>query len=144
MSKILKTAIIVDLFGTSMSTPEEEVQNLVETYEKNFGISLKVHQPVWPSEIEPSTKLVLFDYGGMMPGNSLMQDQSRELITWADNNPNSLVVVVSAFTYNNAIEEELNENGLVFNNIICQDWLSHDFEASFNEWLTQDSCGGQR
>ena len=98
----LLTAIWLDPFGSLSETPEEQFDRLKSHYEEIvLETPLDAYAPRAISEIKPGTDLILFDYGGMMIGNSLAEDNSRALIRWAEDNPNSLVVIVSQFTYNN-------------------------------------------
>lgn len=56
-----------------------------------------------------------------MPGSSLMEDNARHIVKWAEDHPNAIVVVVSGFTYRNYIEVEMEENDMTLPNIVCDD-----------------------
>lgn len=103
----IKTAIWVDPFGSMSETPEEQIKREQENYEDELGVKLDVHTPQHLGQIEEGTDLVLFDYGGMMAGNSLCEDNSRGLIRWAEDHPSALVVIISTFTYDNAFRYEI-------------------------------------
>lgn len=105
----VKTAIFVDPFGSISETPEEQIKKLKKEYKQHLGVPLSVHTPRAASEIEVSTQLVLFDFGGMSLGNSLMDDHSRAIVQWAIDNPNSLVVIVSTFTYDNGVRHAIED-----------------------------------
>ena len=115
--KPVVTAIIVDPVGViSMdTTPEDEIQELTKRYTAFVGHPLDVYTPAmfYESEIRIGTELVLFDYGGMAFGNSLLDDNSRRLVAWAVDHPNALVVVTSTFSFSNGVQLELKERGMV-------------------------------
>lgn len=106
----IKTAIWVDPFGGGGMTAEEQVAHEKESMESELGVKLDVHTPNNSGQIEEGTDLILFDYGGMMMGNSLCEDNSRALIRWAEDHPSSLVVIISTFTYDNAFRYEIAEH----------------------------------
>jgi len=110
--KTLKVAICVDPMGCGQTTAEEEVeQHKVEIRDRLKPRKLKFYQ-IWNvEEVKPGTDLLLFDYGGMMPGNSLSEDNSRALIQWCRDNPNSLALVMTKSTYDWQVEIELRELG---------------------------------
>ena len=125
---VLKTAIIVDPMGHGFGEvgPEEEI----EEHKKDFAELLypAVLDPYTPygmseSQIKQGTDLIIFDYGGMMPGNSLMADNSRRLIQFAQDHSSVLCVVVSTFTWKNAIKEEMRDLELGdLHNVVCRYW----------------------
>jgi hypothetical protein len=106
----IKTAFWVDLMGAGGKTPEEEMEQHREWIEEELGVRLDIHMPYNISQIEEGTDLVLFDYGGMMLGNSLMEDNSRRLVRWAEDHPSALVVIISTFTYDQAVRHEIAEH----------------------------------
>ncbi len=110
--KELEVAVIVDFMGSSMASPEQEIAE----YKKQFseilnGLSLKFSTPrcVMP---DLSADLVIYDFGGLMPGSSLMEDNSRQMVQWASDHPSGMVVIVSSFTFSNFIKPEMEELGL--------------------------------
>lgn len=108
----LSVAIIVDYMGSMSATPEEEVEGHKKRFSELLpGYSLKFSTPkcVLP---ELSADLVIYDFGGLMPGTSLMEDNSRQIIKWASDHPSSLVVVVSTFTFDRYVKPEMEELGL--------------------------------
>jgi len=122
----IKTAIIVDYMGHGFGevTREDEIAQHIERFtEWAEPIKLKVHTPktTYPGEIEIGTDLVIYDFGGLMPGTSLMETNARHLVQWAADNPNALVVIVSEMTYRNYFKYEAEEMGLFdqLHNVVC-------------------------
>jgi len=119
----IKTAILVDYMGSDFgnTTPEMEIAQHVENYTELLKPATldwyQIHQ-FHESVLKPGTKLVLFDYGGVMLGNSLSQDNSRALLKWAENNPSALVIVASSFTYHHTVKYEMEELGLTLANVV--------------------------
>jgi hypothetical protein len=111
----LTVAICVDPIGRLGKTSEEEVVELQrETKELFPECQLSFHRCVHVSEVQVGTDLFLFDFGGMSMAygsGALIQDNSRGLIRWCEDNPNSLALVMSSFTYENCLEYELKELG---------------------------------
>ena len=136
--KTLLTAIVVDYMGSGFgeTTPEMEVEQHTKNYEELlFPAKLNVYTPagVGPSYLKEGTDLILYDYGGLMPGTSLMEDNSRRLVDWAENHSDCLIVVVSSFTYRNYVAYECKERGLEFlHNIVAEDYtLDPDSKEGF-------------
>jgi hypothetical protein len=119
----LKTAIIVDPMGSS----EDETKQHVEDFSEFLSpAKLKVYTPYscYPGDLQPGTDLVLFDYGGMLPGNSMAEKNSWYLVTYAADNPSALVVIVSSFTWSNVIANELDARDmLTAHNIVPRYWM---------------------
>jgi hypothetical protein len=138
MGRKIKTAIIVDFMGGGAQTPEDEI----EDHKKRFGEAvlpdkLVVHTPVSAHDIEDGTELVIFDFGGLMPGaDSLVISQCRAIIRWAEEHPNGLVVVVSRMTFTNYLQYELQDKGLdSLPNLILDDApLSDEEYTPVPEW----------
>ena len=125
----LKTAIIVDQMGHGFGTvgPEEEIEEHKKDFsELLFPAQLDVYTPysTYPGDLKPGTDLVVFDYGGMMMGNSLMEDNSRHLITFAQDNPNTLCIVASTTTWSNGIRYMTGELEIgALHNLVCRYWM---------------------
>lgn len=133
--KRLSVAIIVDLMGTSMESPEEEV----EAHKKRFSLVLSDYDLEFtaPRCVMPnlSADLVIYDFGGMMPGTSLMEDNSRAVIKWAADHPSSLVVVVSTYTFRAYIKPEMEALGLKdIKNVIMDDF---DPDSNIPAWFSE-------
>lgn len=108
----LSVAIIVDLMGTSMASSEEEIAEHKRRFSlilSDFELEFVTPRCVMPDMV---ADLVIYDFGGMMPGTSLMEDNSRAVIKWAGDHPSSLVVVVSSYTFCAYIRPELLALGL--------------------------------
>ena len=120
-TRTIKTAIVVDPMGSCDVTPKEEIEAHILHYSHVFApVKMKFYTPLSAWDIKDGTDLVIFDYGGMLPGNSLMEDNSREIIRWAIAHPSSLCIVVSGFTYRNAVEIEMQELGFAtLPNVVC-------------------------
>jgi hypothetical protein len=127
--KTLKTAIIVDPMGSAFGSrmPEDEIEQHVKDFSALLApAALKVYTPwsCYPEDLQPGTDLVLFDYGGMLPGTDMAERNSWYLVTYASDNPSSLVVVVSSFTWSNVIANELEARDmLTAHNIVPRYWM---------------------
>lgn len=114
----IKTAIVVDFMGHGFGEFSREDE--IKEHKDRFGefaepVKLKVYTPMGthPNELQPGTDLVIYDFGGLMPGSDLMERNAHQLVQWAADNPNSLVVIVSEMTYRNYFEYEAEEMGLL-------------------------------
>lgn len=138
---ILKTAIIVDPMGHGFGEvgPEEEIEeHKTDFAELLYPAQIKAYTPACMSErdIETGTDLIVFDYGGMMPGNTLMEDNSRRLIQFAQDHSSTLCVIVSTFTWKNAIKLEMRDLELdSLHNVVCRYWAGKCYweEGVFGE-----------
>lgn len=136
---VLKTAIIVDYMGHGFGevTPQMEIEeHKKDFHELLFPAKLDVYTPFCMSEddIQIGTDLIIFDWGSMMPGNSLMEDNSRRLIQYAQDHSDCLCIVVSTFTWRNAIQYEMEELGLgKLHNVVCRYWESKELWSSERE-----------
>jgi hypothetical protein len=108
----LSVAIIVDFMGSSMASPEEEIAEHKKRFSgilKDFSLKFSTPKCVMP---DLSADLVIYDFGGMMPGTSLMEDNSRQIVQWASDHPSALVVVVSSHTFGAYVKPEMEALGL--------------------------------
>jgi len=115
MAKKIKTAIVLDPMGGIRGdrTPDDEAKELKSRFEEMLGRKLNVHRPNHAGDIEVGTELVLFDFGGMLPGaESLMESNARHLIKWAEEHTSALVIVVSHFTFTRYVKPEMEALGL--------------------------------
>jgi hypothetical protein len=115
--RALKVAICVDMRGAGGKSPEEEIREHQRTMREvlrphRLRFYQAFHMGTCSHGIKPGTDIVLFDYGGMMLGSSLAESNAREMLSWCQDNPNSLVLVMSSFTWGNIIEYELEQAGL--------------------------------
>lgn len=111
-SGALKACVVADPMGTTLASPEEEAYEIQEGFEEALGVPLSVTLVNSPYEIPEGTAVVFYDFGGMVGCSGLVEDNSREVIRWAQDHPSSLVVIVSEFTYRRFIERELESLGL--------------------------------
>lgn len=114
----MKVAICVDLMGSSHGTPEQEIRAHKKRLREALpGYKLQFYRAWHPGPggngIKDGTDILLYDYGGMLPGCSdLLDSNARAIIRWCQDNPNCLALVVSSFTYENQLQYELREMGL--------------------------------
>jgi len=106
----IKTAFFVDPMGGGGRTPEEEMESEKESLEEELGVKLDIHRVHHMGQIEQGTDLLLFDFGGMMMGNSLAEDNSRRVVRWAEDHPSALVIIISQFTYDHAVRDAIAEH----------------------------------
>ncbi|HEX7313323.1 MAG TPA: hypothetical protein VF297_05355 [Pyrinomonadaceae bacterium] len=125
--RVIKTAIIVDMMGAGGKSPEEEVEQHKEFYGDLLApATLDVHRPYHAGGgkhgIQDGTELIVYDFGGMMPGSSLMEDNARQVVKWAQDHPSGLVVVASSYTFRVYVEAEMADVGLDgLHNVVCDD-----------------------
>ena len=145
---VVKTAIIVDYMGHGFGefTPEDEIKEHTKRF-KEFAApaKLKVHTPksTYPGAIEIGTDLVIYDFGGVGPGaTGLMTGNARHLLQWAQDNPNSLVVIVSTFTYRNYVKYEAEDMGLIgeLHNIVVDDSDGVDWNGKVDPLYRGKRC----
>ena len=94
----VRTLIVLDPVGGAGRTPEEEFEEIVETYRELYDLVLdaKRSETFSPHGHEADgCELVIFDWGGASIGNDLLQHQVRWLVNWAGDHPGALVVIRS-------------------------------------------------
>ena len=109
--RIVKMAVLND-YGM-LSDRDEEFAGLCCRYEK-FLAPLKV-KAVHLANFSPAagTHLMLLDYGGMMPGSQgLIDFNMRAALQWAEQNPKSLLIVTSVYTWDWYFTAMADEMGL--------------------------------
>lgn len=144
--KQIKVGILLDVMGSNMSTSEQEFDDLSERFTRyltpvKLTFYRACHAGVMSKGIQPNTKLLLFDYGGMGYGcEDLILSNVKGLFEWCDNNPNSLAIVVSTSTWNRYIQAELDDMGLTsLHNLIMDPMLLDDDETAFiPDWFKQE------
>lgn len=111
MSKTVNIAVLND-YG-AFSDRDEEYTQICERYVK-FLSPLKIKTTHLDCFNPPdSTHLVLFDYGGMLPGcGGLIESNVRAVLRWAEDNPNKLVLVTSICTWGWYVTQIAEEMGL--------------------------------
>jgi len=133
--KALFVAVIVDPMGSSQSSPEEEIEDHIKRFSlilPDFDLQFSTPKCVMP---DLSADLVIYDFGGMMPGNSLMEDNSRQIVKWAQDHPSSLVVVVSTWTYRAYVKPEVEALGLTVLKNVVQDDYDVDLKGAVPSWF---------
>ena len=122
--------------------PEEEIEEHKKDFsELLFPAKLDAYKPVTMEEsyIKPGTDLIVFDWGGMLPGTSLMEDNSRRLIQYAQDHSSCLCIVVSTFTWRQAIKYEMEELELTgLHNVVCRYWQPKEDFGNEKEPLEWD------
>lgn len=133
----LSVAIIVDFMGSSMASPEEEIAEHKKRFSEILeGYSLKFSEPkaVLSGLL---ADLVVYDFGGLMPGNSLMEDNSRAVVQWASDHPSALVVVASSHTFGAYVKPEMQALGLdKVKNVI--DYYEGDVDELIPAWFREE------
>ncbi len=135
--RTLNTIVIVDFMGSGFgeTTPEMEVKQHIDRYSELLSPCKLKWERKMCADFPPGTDLVIYDFGGMMPGaTDLVASNARSLIRWAQDNPSSLAIVASSFTYQNSIVYEMEDLGLTLPNIICDDG-SQEAEDKILAWL---------
>ena len=128
-AKTILAGILVDLMGCIGKPPEEEY----EEHTKDFAELLrpnkvKFYRMMNAGEIKPGTSVLIFDYGGMAQYGSgdLVAGEARALLKWAQDNPSSLLIVATVFTYQNAVKYEMEDLGLTLPNVVCRASILED------------------
>lgn len=143
IEKGISVALLIDPMGSSMQTPEQEVEHLDYVAKAIYGdlTTTRVIQHI--SQVSPAEKVVFFDYGGMGMGlgNSMLDDMSRACIDWAQSNPSKLIIAESSYTWGHSLKLEMEDKGLMLPNVVGknlgQDWdfilekLPEHFQADF-------------
>jgi hypothetical protein len=138
----IKVAILVDPMGHGFGefTAEDEVENHKKVFTEVLKPAEIRFQHVWsPGAIDPGTDLVIYDFGGMMPGTDLMDSNARAIVQWANDNPNSLLVVVSSFTFDIYIKREMEELGLTLFNVVHDNGAHDSIPSWFREKFQLDA-----
>jgi hypothetical protein len=120
--KTLLTAVILDWMGSGGRTPEEEFADVVKEFSESLNVKLDAYQArsAYPGDIREGTDLVLFDFGGVLPGTDMPDRNAREIVRWAENHPSALVVVISEMTYEWHVKQQMEQLGLTgLHNVVC-------------------------
>jgi hypothetical protein len=144
----LKVAICVDPIGCFGKTDEQEVEELQQETKEIFPkCRLSFHRCHNVSEVKVGTDLFLFDFGGMSMGygtGALIQDNSRGLIQWCQDNPGSLALVMSSFTYENCLAYELRQLGFdALPNLLNWRRIYDEPEPQIPEWFLMSAAAPQ-
>ena len=114
----LLTAIVVDDIGQPKQrrTAKQEITEFGEYFTgfcKPVPLSIYTPHTTFPGEFKPGTDLVLYDYGCVADTKHTPFGNARHLLHWAQENSNSLIVVVSEITFTNYVAPEMRELGLL-------------------------------
>ncbi len=134
MSEGIKTAIILDPMAGGGWTAEEEFQYHVDRVNKDLAPRfLDAYSAHSTLQIKDGTELVLFDYGGMLPGcDGLVRSQCESIVEWAKEHPSALVIVISSFTYQMHIDPLLDRDEQVANLLL--DTFALGERSMFPDW----------
>ncbi|MYD95526.1 MAG: hypothetical protein F4Y02_17975 [Chloroflexi bacterium] len=96
----VRALIVLDPMGTSAKPPELEYIEIRDDYRDFWGLHLDAERAdtFRPDRIGV-VDLIVFDWGGMAVGNSMLQHQLRYLLRWAEDHPSALVVIHSATSW---------------------------------------------
>lgn len=113
--------------------PEEEVDmeaNHLEAMINGFRIRRPIPHVDTAEEIEPGTDLVFFDYGGAMGGYgpNPVWDHTRHLFQWAEDNPSSLLLIISGFFSDRIIAEVEHSDSAIGSSIPFNTVFRHSFK----------------
>ena len=96
-TKATRALFVLDPMGSVLMDSNNEFTELVEKYETECGLKLDARlEDVFNAVNATGVELIVFDWGGMSLGNSLMEHQIRTLHRWADDHPSALIVIRSA------------------------------------------------
>ena len=118
----INVVIIVDFMGSMIETPDQQVENLTKQYKELLAPNTLKITRLYSPIIPEGTDLLLYDFGGMLPGCSdLLESNARAIMSWAYDHPKFLAVIVSSWTYELQFAEEAQRMGLDTENIVCYD-----------------------
>ena len=129
-SRTIKCSVVLDYMGCNEATPEDEFEQICKDVREIIANPIMFYESKMVHRIEMGSDLVLFDFGGIMPGSNLMEDQSRELIQWAQDHPSALVLVISGFTFTHQVQPLMNELKMNVPNIA----LWRGYADTFPDW----------
>lgn len=97
--RTIKTLIITDVMGAGGLEPAEEAKEIAYLFKQLYDITLDWQHEEHAGTIEEhDPKLIIIDYGGMLPGQSTDVQQVTEVIKWAQDHPSRLVLIWTTFT----------------------------------------------
>lgn len=98
--------------GGGGKTAEEEYEDLKKSVIKAVKNPVIFEESRMVHRIKEGSDIVVFDFGGLMPGTNLGTDQSRALIQYAQDHPSTLILIISDFTFTRFIQPEMDDLGL--------------------------------
>ena len=97
LTKVVRTAVILDAIGTGHQSPTAEMEAIIADF-AGWGLDLDVvhfsHQPLDLPETQ--IDLLVVDYGALWPLD--LGDWTRGLLHWAEEHPSALVAIWSMMT----------------------------------------------
>ena len=109
--RIIKTVVCLDWMGCGSMTADEEFEEI----KTRFQQALKPHTLVitrahstYAEDLEDA-ELVLFDFGGVLPGTDMPERNASALARWAEDHPGSLIVILSSWTYDHLVRPIMGE-----------------------------------
>lgn len=101
---VVRTAIVLDPIGWSGATPDEERDQILEELRENDLEPKLVHYGHNPLDLpETQIDLLVVDYGALWQQG--MGDWTRHLLRYAEDHPNSLIVVWTTMTVDLFVSE---------------------------------------
>lgn len=130
------TAVCVDPMGWSQESAEDEYKRLVGLFSELLAPHKIEAYRAWScypggNGLADNTELVLFDFGGMLPGTDLPERNARELVKFAEDHPSSLVVITSEMTYERYVRAEMEDRGLAGLHNVVLNCLGEDMPEWF-------------
>ncbi len=125
----LSVGVLIDPMACLDKTPEQEYEEHKEDFAKLLRpAKCTFYRAENSGEIRPGTDAVVFDFGGMcgLGSDGFVRSVSRELIKWSQDNPSSLLIVATAFTWNHAVKYELEDLGLDLPNVVVRGSIMED------------------
>jgi hypothetical protein len=127
----VKTLIVTDFMGWSQQTPEEEAESIAKQFKDDHGIILDYTHSIFvhhADEVNP--KLIIMDYGGLLPGSDTDVIQLRSLSNWLEDHPSRLAILWTAFT-SRAYRWELEDEFEGLDNLMH--WIPVD-SSGMSQW----------
>ena len=93
-----RALIVLDPFGATGFSPEEQYQALLLNWRELFDVELdaRLVETFNPRASEAEgCDLIVLDWGALGAQSHLMQEQVRWVVTWAEDHPSALVVIQS-------------------------------------------------
>ena len=120
--RTLRTLIVLDPMSGPDTTQDDELQQIVRSYEDEHGLKLEatLANVFDPAEAERA-EMIVFDWGGMSQGNDLLGHQIRGLTRWAEDHPSALLIIRSMLSWNELQDEIRDEQIPALPNVIRDD-----------------------
>ncbi|MCK9417378.1 hypothetical protein M0Q97_12130 [Candidatus Dojkabacteria bacterium] len=111
------------LYFHDCMTNEEEIQEEIRRYQREFYLNQIEINKIEDTDMPPfggNYDILLFDWGGMSVGNSVMESFCREILEEAIEKPSKIYIMVSSMTsyaMQEAMREFKDENGNMPSNV---------------------------